>query len=42
MNDTWRFIVVILLIVALGTLLPFVADAAPATVRVQDLRAHAP
>jgi hypothetical protein len=29
MTDTWRFIVVVALLVVLGGLLPFAADAAP-------------
>jgi hypothetical protein len=29
MNDTWRFIIVIALLVVLGGVLPFAADAAP-------------
>jgi len=30
MTETWRFIVVVVLLVAFGLLLPFVADAAVA------------
>ena len=33
MTDTWRFIVVVILLVAFGTLLPLAADAAVALVR---------
>jgi hypothetical protein len=28
MNETWRFIIVVALLVVIGSLLPFVADAA--------------
>lgn len=30
MTDTWRFIIVVILLVAFGTLLPLAADAAVA------------
>jgi hypothetical protein len=32
MTDTWRFIIVVCLLIAVGALLPFAADAAAALV----------
>ena len=29
MNDTWRFIIIVALLVVLGGVLPFAADVAP-------------
>jgi hypothetical protein len=34
MNDTWRFITVVVLLVVVGALLPLVADAAGVLVRL--------
>lgn len=43
MTDTWRFIIIVALLVAFGTLLPFaVTEAAHAAAWDQDLRAHTP